>query len=103
MAFEHVSHRLVRNVVAEIRQGTGNAVVPPTAVLLSHPDNESFQRRIDSPAWRDSSALGSVELLGNEVPVPSQNGVGIGHAGHLVQTFAAESFPDLGERGSLQI
>jgi len=29
MAFEHVSHRLVRNVVAEIRQGTGNAVVPP--------------------------------------------------------------------------
>jgi hypothetical protein len=103
MAFEHVSHRLVRNVVAEIRQGTGNAVVPPTAVLLSHPDNESFQLRIDSPAWRDSSALGSVELLGNEVPVPSQNGVGFGHAGHLVQTFAAESFPDLGERGSLQI
>jgi len=48
MPFEHVSDRLVSNVVAQIRQGTGNPVVPPTAILLSHPDNESFQLQIDS-------------------------------------------------------
>jgi hypothetical protein len=77
MPFEHVSDRLVRNVVAQIRQGTGNRVVPPTAILLSHPDNESFQLRIDSRSAGTASAPGSVELLCDQPSVPSQNVSGL--------------------------
>ena len=103
MPFEHVSDRLVRNLVAQIRQGTDNPVVPPTAILLSHPDDESFQSRIDARPAGIASAPGSVELLCNELSVPSQNGVGFGHAGYLGQSLAPESLPDLGKRGSLRI
>jgi hypothetical protein len=103
MPFEHVSDRLVRNVAAQIRQGTGNPVVPPTAILLSHSDNESFHVPIDSRPAGIASAPGSIELLCDQLSIPSENGVGFGYAGYSRQRLATESFPDLGERRSLQI
>jgi len=103
MPFEHVSDRLASNGVAQIRQGTGNPVVPPTAILLSHPDNESFHLRIDSRPAGIASAPGSIELLCDQPSIPSENGVRFGYAGYSGQSLAPESFPDLGERRSLQI
>jgi hypothetical protein len=50
-----------------------------------------------------AAVFGSVELLGNELPVPSQNGVRFSHTGHLRQHFPAEALTNLGQRGSFRI
>jgi hypothetical protein len=47
--------------------------------------------------------LGTIELTGNEPPVPGEDRVWFGHAGHLLQSFAPESLPDLSKRVALRI
>ena len=47
--------------------------------------------------------MGTIELAGNEPPVPGEDGVWFGHAGHLLQSFTAESLPDLSKRVALRI
>src|SRR6516165_10893042 len=49
------------------------------------------------------TALGTIELAGDEPPVPGEDGVWFGHAGHLLQSFAPESLADLSKRASLRI
>ena len=47
--------------------------------------------------------LGTIELAGDKPPVPGEDGVWFGHAGHLLQSFASESLADLSKRASLRI
>ena len=49
------------------------------------------------------TALGTIELAGDEAPVPGEDGVRFGHAGHFLQSFAPESLADLSKRASLGI
>jgi len=44
----HVSHSLVRDVMAEIGEGAGDPVVAPSAVVLGHADDQLFNLRADS-------------------------------------------------------
>ena len=39
VTLQHVSDRLIRYVMAEIGEGAGEPIVPPTAVLLGHADD----------------------------------------------------------------
>jgi hypothetical protein len=41
--------------------------------------------------------------VGNQLAIPSQNGVGPGHGGNLGQSFAPESLADFGQHGSFRI
>jgi hypothetical protein len=50
-----VAHRLIGNGVAEIGQGSGDAVVPPAAVLSGEADNERFQFGRDAGLARRST------------------------------------------------
>ena len=45
--------------------------------------------------------MGTIELAGNEPPVPDEDGVWYGHAGHLLQSLAPESHPEFHHRSSL--
>src|SRR5215813_10629163 len=49
------------------------------------------------------TTLGTIELAGDKVLVPGQNGAGLGCPGHLRQSFAPESLADLSKRASLRI
>src|SRR5262249_41916920 len=49
------------------------------------------------------TGLRTIELAGDKPPVPGEDGVWLGRAGHLLQTFAPESFADLSKRASLRI
>jgi len=40
--------------------------------------------------------LGAVELLRDQSPIPSEKGIGLGNVYDLLQSFASESFGDLG-------
>src|SRR5215471_18739866 len=46
---------------------------------------------------------GTIELARDEPPVPGEDGVWFGRAGHLLQSFASESLSDLRKRASLRI
>src|ERR1035437_945440 len=86
-----VAHGLIGNRVAEIGQGSDDAVVPPTGVLSGEAHNERFQFGRDAgPAWR-STEFGAVELAGNEPPVPGEDGIGFGDTGDLLKRSPAES------------
>ena len=41
------------------------------------------------------TTLGTIELAGYKPPVPGEEGVWFGGAGHLLQSFAPESLADL--------
>ena len=42
MTTKNVTHRLIRNRVPQVGQGTHDAVVAPARVFPGHPDDESF-------------------------------------------------------------
>src|SRR5207245_10159436 len=50
-----------------------------------------------------STSLRAIEFAGDEVAVPSQDGVRPGDIGHLAENLAAQSMTDLAERGSLGV
>src|SRR5262245_61578679 len=46
---------------------------------------------------------GAVELLRDQPPIPTENGVRFGNLRDILQSFAAESLRDLGQCGSLRV
>ena len=91
MAPKHVAGGLTRDVMAEIGEGA------PTAVLLSHADDQRFDLRADWRPSRVRAMLGSVKLAGNQASVPAENRIRLGDTGHLRQEPAAEAFADLSQ------
>ena len=47
--------------------------------------------------------LRTIELAGDQPPVPGENRVWLGHAGHLLQSFAPDPLADLSKCASLGI
>ena len=47
--------------------------------------------------------MGTVELVGDEPPVPGEDRVWFGRAGHFLQSFAPQSLADLRKCASLRI
>src|SRR5262245_56267826 len=74
--FQEVPNRLSTDRVAQIGQSTGNTVIAPTAILLGEAYDQGFQRLVDwgTPQWLTIER--TIELLGNELAMPSQNRVG---------------------------
>jgi hypothetical protein len=103
MASQHVPHSLIRDLITEIGQSAYNPVVAPTGILFGHLHDQRLQFRFDSRPARVPAVLGAIELLGNELPVPGQNGVGFGHAGDFGQEFAAESLADFSQSAPFRI
>src|ERR1035438_2280874 len=88
---EHVRHRLIRHPMAEVGQGSYDPIVSPAGVLSGHTYDQGFGFTIDGRSARIGSALGSVELAGDQPPVPGQDRVGPGDTTHLRQSPTAES------------
>ena len=91
---QDVAHRLVRNRIAQIGERTDDPILPPTAVLLGHADNQRLDLRADSRPSRVGSMAGSVELAGDQAAVPAENRLGLGDTGYIGEEVAAEAFTD---------
>ena len=98
-----VPHRLIGNPVAEIGQGSDDAVVSPAGVLSGETYDERFQFGRDAGPARRSTQFGAVEFAGNQPPVPGEDGIGLGDTGDLLKCSAAESLADFSEGRSLGI
>ena len=100
---KNVAHRLIGNGMAKIGQGSDYAVVPPAGVLSGEAHNEGFEFGCDAgPALR-STAFGAVKFVGNESPVPGEDGIGFSDTGELLKCSPAEPFADFSEGRSLGI
>ena len=89
--------------MTQIGQRTGDPVVAPTPVLACKTDYQRLEFRKDPRAAGVGALPRPVELLRHQPAIPGENGIRLGNARDLLQSFAAESFGDLGERGSLRI
>jgi hypothetical protein len=78
--------------VAEIGQGSDDAVVSPAGVLSGEAHNERFQFGRDAGPARSITEFGAVKFAGNEPPVPGEDGIGFGDAGDLLKCSPAEPF-----------
>src|SRR5438876_697173 len=96
MTTENVADCLVRNVVSDVGQCSGDPVVAPAWVLASESDYEVLRLRSD---WRPTGirpVLGAIELGGNELAIPAQDRARLGDAGDLGEGFASHSLADFG-------
>src|SRR5215469_259791 len=90
-------------MMTQVSQRAGDAVVTPSRVLAGKPNHQFLHLGGNTGSARIATGLGTIKLAGDEPPVPGEDGVWFGHAGHLLQSFAPESLADLRKRASLRI
>src|SRR5271166_5332109 len=103
MALQDIADRLIAYRIPQIGQRPRNPVITPIMVLPGHADDQLLNRSADPRSARTSTGLRAIELAGDELAVPSQDGVRSGHTGHLGESLAAQAMTDLAERGSLGV
>jgi hypothetical protein len=97
VAAKDVAHCLIGNGVAEIGQGSDDAVVSPAGVFSGEAHNEGFQFRRDAGPARSGAEFGAVKFAGNEPAVPGEDGIGFGDTGDLLKCSPAEPFANFSE------
>src|SRR5260370_36169445 len=80
---------------------SGDPVVAPTGILSRQPNHQTLDLRSDPRPAGQPTLAGAVEIGGDQLAIPAQNGVGGGDAGDLLQQFPAQAFADFGKRSSL--
>ena len=103
VAAQNVSHRLIGQAVTQIGQSSDDAVISPAGVLSRHSHYQGFHFRWNRRAAWILPVFGAVELIGDELPIPSEDGIGLGDTGDLLKSRSAESLTDLSEGGALGI
>ena len=103
MLAQDVADRPIRDSMAQIGQRTHDAVISPAAVLARQLDYQRLHFRRDPWAAGRGTTMAPVELLRYQSSIPGQKGIRLGSAGDILQSFAAQSFGDLGQGGSLRI
>ena len=58
-------HRLVRQDIAQIGQGTDDSIVTPVDILFGHPYNQGFEFRLNAWAAWITTSLGPNEFAGD--------------------------------------
>ena len=96
LAFQDVPHRLVADVIAQIAQGTYNAVIPPRAILAGHAYHEVFQLLVDAGTSDRLTLRRTAIVLVHELAVPGEDGVRLRNRRDLLQGLPTELLPNLG-------
>src|SRR5580704_13921837 len=89
--------------MAEVCKRAHDAVVAPASVLARQADHQRLYFRRDARPARIATLSGAVELLRNQSPIPSQNGIRLCYGGDVLQSFASDSLCNFGEGASLWI
>jgi hypothetical protein len=89
------------DAMPEVRQGTLDPAVAPRRILTRHPDGQLADLAKHARS-SDASSL-SGPFTGDELPMPSQDGVRRDQRRHLTQDVSSEAVPVHGEPTSLGI
>src|SRR5262252_9707909 len=96
-ALENVTHALIADVVAQLGQGAGNAVVAPAAIFLGHVHDQVFKLFVDTGASYRLSLLGAIEFLSHQFAMPGEDGGGFDDSGDFLQRSLPQLLTDLGQ------
>ena len=103
MALQDIADRLIAYTICQIGQRPGNPVITPVPVLLGQTNDQLLDLARDPrPAWAATS-FRAIELVGDQLAIPGQNGVGLSHSCDLGESRAAEPMPDFTKRGALGV
>ncbi|WP_233104200.1 hypothetical protein [Haliangium ochraceum] len=91
MGFENRGDGRAANVMAEVAERIADACVAPAGVFSGHAHNERLNLAGGLRAARRTLGA-AVVLLGDEVAIPAQDGVGRDDAGVFAQQLASEGF-----------
>jgi hypothetical protein len=103
MTTQNIADRLIRNLVAQIRQSSSDPVVAPGPVLLGHANDQILDVFDDWRPARASTRMRSIEFSSDKPSVPPQDGVRQGSSSHLSKSLAAQSLADFAKRRSLTV
>src|SRR3954453_22469040 len=95
--FKMFSDCLIGELMAEVGQSAGNAIVTPAFVLLGHAKDQRFEFRADGRTSRVGAMLRAVELGGDQTAVPGQDRFRLRNTSPLRETLRPEPLADFGE------
>src|SRR3954464_4908841 len=95
VAVQDVADRLIADPISQIGQGAGNPVIAPVPILLGHANDQLLDFSRDSRPARAATSFRAVELAGDQLSVPGQDGVRLSHSCDLSQCLATEAMTDL--------
>jgi hypothetical protein len=93
---------LIRNLVPQIGQRPGDPVIAPVPVLAGHANDQFLDLSLD-PGPARASTRRTIELVGDELAIPAEDGVRSGYGGDVGQNLAAQTMTDLAQRPSLAV
>jgi hypothetical protein len=94
MALEDVAHGLVTDRRAQVGQDPHDAIVAPRAIFLRQAHHQRLQLRVNRGTSWGLALLGAVTLLGHELTVPGEDGVGCDDLRDFLQGLLAQLLAD---------
>ncbi len=87
VSLQDVAHRLIRHIMSQVREGTDNPVVAPTAVLPGEAKDELADVRRDlRSALLARGPTRGIELADHQPPIPAHKRVRLDDANHMSVT-----------------
>ncbi len=90
MSLQNIAHRLIGKLVAKVRHGPHDPVVSPTWIIPGHAHDQMLDFLIDRRTAHCLAKFRSIELLGDQPPVPSKKRIRRSCCSHLFQGFASQ-------------
>ena len=103
VAAQDVPHRERVNAVSQVCQGTLDTAVTPRRVLFRHAHGKPLNLLNDTGSTKLTTPLAPVELLGDQVAIPAQEGAGRDNRGHLNQAFPPERMGECREATAVRV
>jgi hypothetical protein len=103
VAPQDIANRLIGNLVAQIGQRPCNPVIAPVPVLAGHTNDQLLDFSLDARPARASTRLRAIELAGDKLAIPAENGVRPGDGRDVGKDLAAQPVTDLAEYAALSV
>ena len=103
LPLQNISDRLMRELMAEVGESAGNAIVTPAFVLPSHAEDQCFEFRGDARTSWVGAMLRAVELAGDQTAIPGQDRIWFRNTGDFRQTVPPDPLADCGEGAALRV
>jgi hypothetical protein len=72
---QDIADRLIADPIPQIGQRPSDPVITPIAVLLGHANDELLALPLDPRSARAATGFRAIELAGDKLAVPSQDGI----------------------------
>ena len=97
MAFEDVADRLITDRIAQVGQGTHDAVIAPRAVLAGHPDHQVLDLCVNAGTTNRFPWGRGIHFGAGELTVPGEDRGRLGNGGDCFQGLLTQLLANFGK------